>query len=283
MRNFTSEFTEKIIDSKFIKQLLTNNIKLQGKSIKGIIDDVFTSDVMEVNDDDFFEVINSKLGSFFCNYLLKIIYFSLKDCVLNTLLFNKHLDLIINNEYFQKFISEYFEKTEFVGTAPKMNINANELNIYNGLEIPKSRGSFDLLVKYIDGSVALRYLNIEKKMRKIYKEEEANELEKTKEEYNNKLERYQENIRVEINKIETLKVIFNQNDENIKKILFEDYFIYFICKYLEKKNIKYEYNPKLLSFLKLIIKIKLSDLGNGQYEFNYSQEEFIKILLFTHK
>ena len=281
MRNFTSEFTEKIIDSKFIKQLLTNNIKLQGKSIKGIIDDVFTSDVMEVNDVDFFEVINSKLGSFFCNYLLKIIYFSLKDCVLNTLLFNKHLDLIINNEYFQKFISEYFEKTEFVGTAPKMNINANELNIYNGLEIPKSRGSFDLLVKYISGSVALRYLNIEKKMRKIYKEEEANELEKTKEEYNNKLERYQENIRVEINKIETLKVIFNQNDENIKKILFEDYFIYFICKYLEKKNIKYEYNPKLLSFLKLIIKIKLSDLGNGQYEFNYSQEEFIKILLFT--
>ena len=166
MRNFTSEFTEKIIDNKFIKQLLTNNIKLQGKSIKGIIDDVFTSDVMEVNDVDFFEVINSKLGSFFCNYLLKIIYFSLKDCVLNTLLFNKHFDLIMNNEYFQKFINEYFEKTEFTGTAPKMNINSNEVNIFNGLEIPKSKGSFDLLVKYINDSVASRYLNIEKKNEK---------------------------------------------------------------------------------------------------------------------
>ena len=33
--------------------------------------------------------------------------------------------------------------------------------------------------------------------------------------------------------------------------------------------------------MKLIVKIKLSDLNNHQYNFNYSQEEFIKIILFT--
>ena len=50
---------------------------------------------------------------------------------------------------------------------------------------------------------------------------------------------------------------------------------------MQKKNIKYEINSKILSFLKLIVKIKLSNLNNHQYDFTYSQEEFIKIVLFT--
>jgi hypothetical protein len=278
MRNITTEIAEKIINSKYIKELLTNNIKLQGKSVKGIIEDVFISDIVEVNDVDFFEVINSKLGSFFCNYLLKIIFFSLKDCLLNTLLNNTHFELITNTEYFKNLIHDYFEKTDFIGTMPKMNINANDITIYNGLEIPKSRTSFDVLIKYINDEIIQRFLDNEKIMRKMYKEEK---IEEVRLKYYKNLERYEENIKIEINKNQLLNVIFNQNNEELKKILFEDYLIYFICKYLEKKNFKYEINDKLLSFLKLIIKIKLSDLNNHQYNFNYTQEEFIKIVLFT--
>ncbi len=98
MRNFTTEIAQKIINSKYVKELLTHNIKLQGKSVKGIIEDVFISDTMEVNDVDFFEVVNSKLGSFFCNYLLRIIFFSLRDSVLIPLLNNTHFDLITELE-----------------------------------------------------------------------------------------------------------------------------------------------------------------------------------------
>ena len=54
MRNFTTEIAEKIINSKYIKDFLTNNIKLQGKSVKGVIEDVFVTDIIEVNDVDFF-------------------------------------------------------------------------------------------------------------------------------------------------------------------------------------------------------------------------------------
>ena len=38
---------------------------------------------------------------------------------------------------------------------------------------------------------------------------------------------------------------------------------------------------KLLNFFKLIIKVKLSDLNNYNYNFIYSQEEFISIIIFT--
>ena len=279
MRNFTTETAEKIIDSQFVKQLLTDNIKLQGKSVKSIIEDVFITDIIEINDVDFFEVINSKLGNFFCNYLLKIIFFSLKDSVLNTLLNNTHFDLIMNNKYFQNFINEYFGNTEFIGNPPRMFINANDVNIFNGLEIPKSKNAFEILIKYITDDIASRYFNNEQNLRKFIKKEEK--IEENKEKYYKNLERYEQNINIEINKYDLLKTIFNQNDEEIKKIFFEDYFIYFICKYLERKNIKYEINEKILSFFKLIIKMKLSDLNNHQYEFNYSQEEFIKIILFT--
>ena len=48
----------------------------QVQSIKGLINEVFTSDVIEVNDVDFFEVIYSKLNNYFCLYLLNIIFYA---------------------------------------------------------------------------------------------------------------------------------------------------------------------------------------------------------------
>ena len=278
MRNFTTEIAQKIINSKYVKELITHNIKLQGKSVKGIIEDVFISDTMEVNDVDFFEVVNSKLGSFFCNYLLRIIFFSLRDSVLIPLLNNTHFDLITENEYFKNLINEYFDNIDFIGNMPKMNINGNEVNIYNGLELPKSKSFFDLLVKYVNDDVCEAYKKKEMDLRKVIKEEKVEEKQL---DYYNKMERFEENIKNEIKKLQSLGELFNQNNEQIKKMLLEDYFIYFICKYLEKKNIKYEINEKLLNFLKIFVKIKLSDLNNHKYEFNYTQEEFIKIIIFT--
>ena len=95
------------------------------------------------------------------------------------------------------------------------------------------------------------------------------------------MKRYKENIKREINKHEILTVIFNQNDEETKKIILNDYLVFFICEFLQKKNLKYDVNKKLLNFFKLIIKIKLSDLNNYNYDFIYSQEEFINIIIFS--
>ena len=279
LRNITDEIAEKIINSKYIKELINKNIKLQGKLIKDVIEDIFISDIIEVNDIDFFEVINSKIGSYFCNYLLNIIFFSLKDCVLKPLLFNSHYELVINHKYFRNLISEYFEKTDFIGKKPKMNINANEIIIYNGIEIPKSVIAFEQLIKYINADITTRYLNNEQNLRKVINGDEKIEERITK--YKKNIGRYEENIKREINKIELFNIIFNQNNEEIKKIILNDYFIFFICEYLQKKNIKYEINEKILNFLILIIKIYLNEFNNNQYNFNYTQEEFIKIILFS--
>ena len=42
-------------------------------------------------------------------------------------------------------VEEYFEKTEFDGPSPRMDINANNVIIYNGLELPRSKFYFELL------------------------------------------------------------------------------------------------------------------------------------------
>lgn len=197
LRNITDEIAEKIISSKYIKELINKNIKLQGKSIKDVIEDIFISDIIEVNDIDFFEVINSKIGSYFCNYLLNIIFFSLKDCVLKPLLFNTHYELVINNKYFRNSISDYFEKTDFIGKKPKMNINSNEIIIYNGIEIPKSVVAFEKLIKYINADITTRYLNNEQNLRKVIT---GDKIEERTTKYKKNIGKYEENIKREINK-----------------------------------------------------------------------------------
>ena len=44
-----------------------------------MINEIYTSDILEVNDIDFFEVINSKLSIYLSTCLLKIIFSGLKE------------------------------------------------------------------------------------------------------------------------------------------------------------------------------------------------------------
>ena len=280
IKNYTTEIAEKIIKNDKIKELIKYNLKEQGKTIKGIINDVFTSDMIEVNDVDFFEVINSKLSFYFCKYLLNIILFSLKENILNQILNTSHFDLLMQIEFFNNMINSNFEKTKFNFIPPiKMNVNANNITIYNGLEIPKSKFYFDILIKYINDEISSRYIENEESLRKNYnKEEKINEVTKL---YNIKIDRFEENIKIEMNKHELYKIIYSQNYEELKNIMLEEYLKYFVIQYLEKKEVDYTINETILSFLKLIIKVKLSDNHNQNYEFENKIEEFIKIVLFT--
>ena len=76
MKNCTSLIAENIIGNERLKELIIKNMEKQVQSIKGLINEVFTSDVIEVNDVDFFEVIYSKLNNYFCLYLLNIIFYA---------------------------------------------------------------------------------------------------------------------------------------------------------------------------------------------------------------
>ena len=279
LKNFTNKIAEKIINNKIVKKLIKNNLKKQGKLIKGVIKDIFVTDIIDINDVDFFEVINNKLSVYFFSYLLKIILFAFKENILNSILYTSHLDLIMQNDYFSYLINNIFDNTEFeFNPHLKMNVNANKVTIYNGLEIPKSESCLKILIKYVDENIYVNYLKNEKKLRdKISPEKEEEYIQ----EYNKNLDRFEENIKVEMNKNDLFKAIYNENNEELKKMFFVDYLKYFIIKYTETKETNYKINQFLLNFLKLIIKIKLSENNNQYYEFDYTKEEFIKIILFT--
>ena len=50
------------------------------------VKDIFLKDIIEINDIDFFEVLNSKFDTFFSKCLLNIIYYSLEEEILNQIL-----------------------------------------------------------------------------------------------------------------------------------------------------------------------------------------------------
>ena len=278
-KNYISEITKKIIEINSIKNLLNNNLKLQGKFIKGIIKDVFISDCFEVNvnDVDFFEIINSKLSNYFCLYLLNIIYYALNENILNQILFGIHFESIQKIEFFKNLINSTFNKEKFT-LKLKTRINANQIKIYNGLNIPKSKNFLDIIVNYIDKDISPRYIENEELLRKNYKKEEK--ILETKKKYYMQLQRFEDNLKTEINKYEIFKIIYKQEDDKLKSLLLEDYLKYFIINSLEDKEIDYETNENIFDFLILIIQIKLSLSKDKTYDFDYSVEELIKIILF---
>ena len=279
LKNYTTRVAEKIMKSEIIKSYIQKNIKSQSKTIKGIIKDTFISDIDE-NDIDFFEVINSKLTTYFVSYLLNIIFFSFKENVLNQMLINPNLEFLLQNEFINNIIINNFNKIKF-NFVPKLKlgISQNKIDIYNGLIIPKSKNNFDIIIKYINDGIAKRYIDNEESLRKNYKNEDN--IEKAVKTYYTELEKFENNVKIEINKNELFNIIYNQNYIEIKKCLLEDYFKYFIIIYLEKNKNNFQINEKLLHFLKLIIKIKLSDNHNQNYDFDYTMNEFIKIIVFT--
>ena len=105
---------------------------------------------MEINDVDIFEVIGTKLSTYFCSYLLKIIFYSFKENILNQLLCNPNYELILQNDYFLNLINKTFEKTKFnFVPSLKMRINGNNVDVYNDFKIPKSKPYFNLIIEYV--------------------------------------------------------------------------------------------------------------------------------------
>ena len=135
------------------------------------------------------------------------------------------------------------------------------------------------MIKYVNEKISLKYLENENKLRKIIKPEKVHD---SIQNYKKELSKLQTNIKIEINKIELFKIILNNESEELKKMILDDYLKYYVIKYTEKKkDLNYKMNEKLLSFLKLIIKIRFSENHNHYYDFEYSFDEFIKIILFT--
>ena len=277
-KNYRAKLTELIINDEFLQNQIITNLKVQGKTVNNTIQKIFLSDSLEINDIDFIEVISTKLSSIFCECLLKIIFKSLTDSVLNPFIINKDINTLLKNNFFNNLVTSYFEKPQNVNKKLRMNINANNVTIYNGLKIPRSKQIFNELIKYFDEEISERYIKNEDILRKGYKEDKKIFAKET--EYKKNLEKYTNNLKIQISKHNFFKELFNSNN---KEILYEEYLVFFVIKYIEEKNIKPEMNERLVIFLKQLIKIKLNTIENENYE-NIVQDpsdEFVNIFIFT--
>ena len=241
--NCTNELRKNIIKNKSVLKLIINNLELQSTSINGIINEVFTSNQFEVNDVDFFEDISSKLNKYFCTYLFNIIFHSLKENIMLPILINDNCNILMQNQYFKKLITDEFNKKEFNFACPlKMAINANQILIFNGFNLPKSKCHLDKIIKYFNDNVYSRFVNNEEILRKNYSKEKAKKMENK---YYNELEQISNNLKVEIIKDEYLELIYSKKDYDVAKLLLYDYLNYFILKYLEKNEFNdFRYNEK---------------------------------------
>ena len=289
IRNSKKEFNEKncnaiiaenIIGNEKLKNLIFKSLEIQGKKIKEIINDVFTSKSIEMNDVDFYEVINSKFNNYFSEYLLNIIIDSLKRYILIPILNQKNLDNFLNNQSFNNLLKIQFEKDKFnIIPKPKQQINSNRIIIYYGFILPHCKLSLDNIVNYIKEEISERYLNNEESLRERNKGKKNFKF--LIEKYNDELDRIKENVKVEINKEEFFNTLYNQNNEEFKEFLLKDYLNYFIIKYLEKNGANYQNIEKIYNFLLLLLILKLKGNKISTISFENTIDEFIEILLFT--
>ena len=183
---------------------------------------------------------------------------------------NEQKNLILQNK---NEIEKLYEKINNMFSLNKKQNN----EIYFLKIIEKNyKSCLDIIIKYIDKTICKSYIENENKLRKQALENEAESIMKYQYELNNMYK----NVKVEINnKNEFFKSIYNFDNEEFKKMILNDYLKYYTIKYSEERGNKI--NEKLITFLKLIIKIKFSKNHNQYFEFQYTFDEFIKIILFT--
>ena len=277
--NFSKKITEFILNNEYIQNQIITNLKKQRKTMKNDIKDVFTSDNLDINDVDFIEVISTKLSRSFCFCLLKIIYNSLNENILLPFIINKDIDSFKKNNYFNNLINNYFEKTINTHKKLDMNINANEIIIYNGLLIPKSKSNLSTLMKYFEGRLEKFNTNEALLRNKIYKD--INKIIKKEKEYQRNLELIKNDLKIEITKNIFFKEIFNMNNDDT---LLHEYLKFLVIKHIEKKETtKFNFNEKLFNFVKFLSEIIINTIEkeNNEIELQEPIDRFITIFIFT--
>ena len=277
-RNYASKITEMVLNNDFLKKNIIISLKNQGKNLPNCAKDIYFSDVIEINDIDFIEIISTKLSSIYFQFLLKIIYSGLSDNILNPFIINKDINSLWKNDYFNNLITNYFEKKENFNRKVKMDINGNEIIIYNGLKLPQSKQNINILIKFFK-EISQRYSKNEESLRYVYRNDRQIIMKEL--DYKKNLGIFKDDLKFEIRKNDFLRKSF---DLKYERILFEDYYVYFIIDCMANREIKYEHNEKLLKFLKLLIKIKLDTFEEENKSENEEKEpidKFIIILMFT--
>ena len=244
----SNNYREVIIDN------IKNNEILKSFLLKGIKKYFYSNKKLKIKkDEDIFSINKKEL----IKSIKLILSFFINKNILNTMINNTYFDIIINKQYFKNLIDDIITSNSLYGRLDSI--------IYNGFFIPNSVNIFNQI---INGSFLDKL-----KVNKFYQNDISN---------NNNfidIEKIELGYKSELKKQDIIKYIYEDKEVIIRHLFLEDYFRYYIIKFITTCKTCNKSNQNLIKFLKLIAKVKLS---NGKdFSFNYSLEELCKIILFT--
>ena len=269
--NIKDIISKEIIKNNYLKNLLLNNLIIQKLPN---IEYSFENYKNKQNFTSLFEAIDDEINTFFIKALLNILYHSLKNNILLPIIQN--YEFINKNNYLNSLIEKEFQKINFkpLKMSPKSNLKCN---IYNILKIPTSKTNFERIINYVNEELRIGHLKNNDELKKSI----INNKSKNANLINNENNRYNDNLKNELNKYELFVNIYGLNNNELKTALLNDYLLYFLFENLYKnKKLDEQVYQSTLAFLKLIIKLDFEN-NSSKYEFKNSIEEFIKIILFT--
>ena len=275
-----NEYTEQILNKlvlekedknvQFLRNIIWETaVKIMNQN--NIIPNVYTSNVFQNSDVDFFEVLETYIKSELRKKILIIINSIEKKGFFSCLLLNKNRKEIMENELIQKQIKETFDTIEQNPlNMPREEPRHNKINITTGLSIPSSNVWFkNIKINFIiKENIENKYINNENILRP------RQEIKDEKEAIDNYMNAYKlilDGMKGELYKNENIKDIMNSHYKNIKKALFNDCLNIYCIELSEKfsnKNNDYK-NP--IDFINLLLQLKFNVMNEENIE-NYQEK-----------
>ena len=268
-------------NNKSIRKLINDCIMRQMNDITGnLIEKIFKKqNIIEENDIDMVNIVKKYLSSFYKKNLNLLILRAEKDFALASLLSFDEIEKERNNKKISTISSEIFnqiniftnkidknlqEKEIFEIIKKIITINsenyfqnvifndgltyvneemeANNINLILGLNLPGFKRPLDNLINKVKDEIAKKYYQNEVNLRECIKEENE-DIKTEKQNYFDKLNRFNNSTLIDIEKEEFLiknQKIFNNNSNELNifyYLIFNDYYTLYINKRLVKPNI----------------------------------------------
>jgi len=284
-QNYRQLMTEKILNNKYIQNILKKSLLKLSIGTKEILKPIFIKeDEKKKNKNkknnktivydtgvkgytDFIELFKSYIFERTEFYLIKIIFCLEKSQILHSISFNNEMlkKKLVTDKIIKNYIdNELEEQLSLNKISTNFNMK-NKLNIILSIKIPYISKVIlqGKIFNFIKKEITFKYVNNEFKLIDVIKSNSM--IEETINDYNNVLKQLNENIYIEMMNQEILKDIIYSNDKYLIMSLYEDLLLLFL---LDGK--KFENGDNFKDFYRLIdILIQLRFLNTQEDNFAF--------------
>ena len=247
-KNYISDIIKEIKDNDHLKELLKISIQSLTNNDNNYLSSIFNECLIKENDIDFLESLKLFLDEKIEEYIRKLIYLFDKNQIFNSIILNKKLfnsEIITNylNNFAQNINNENLNKIALDG----INIhNKKEQEIFYGLKIPFIKQILqNNIFQCIENYISKEYMDYEKSLMnsKLFKENKE------------KIKKFENIIKNEINNHKIIIDILQSNDNLLIENIFHDALYAFLIKHKIFINME-----NSIELLKILIKFRINPI-----------------------